>query len=328
MTTSCTGNVTADRAGHGADVMCTAGGEGHAWVRRTRSQTRRRAPHRNARGPTGSTSSRSFGPRRFMAREIPPSHLHGCAHVWRMQQAPACRSGARRRRRARIDGRLTAGGAGLLFSHRRSFAMFRPVRTASLLLLGAFALPVPLLAHPPGGMPDDMFATMDADHDGRISAQEHAAAAQAMFARMEANHDGYVTVEEMEAAHANRGDMQQDMQAPHDAAASASAGAPVTGAANRPAAGADRMPASGGMHHDMGMRDHFKAMDADGDGRISASEHVAGAARMFAAMDSNHDGYLSRAEFDAGHAAMMHGDMQREGMRPDASDRGDRRSHP
>src|SRR4051812_11354584 len=46
-----------------------------------------------------------------------------------------------------------------------------------------------------------MFQRMDVNHDGRISAQEHAAAAQAMFARMDANHDGIVDAMEMKAGH-------------------------------------------------------------------------------------------------------------------------------
>ena len=181
------------------------------------------------------------------------------------------------------------------------------------LLLGALALSAPLRAHPPamhGGMHDDLFATMDADHDGRISTQEHAAAADAMFARADANQDGAVTLDEMQAMHAPHGDRdarQADRQAPADT----TTGAPTADAATKPAMPAmdhdDRMPAQGGMHHDMDMRGHFKAMDTDGDGRISAGEHAAGAARMFAGMDSDHDGFLSRAEFDAGRAAMPHG---------------------
>ena len=202
--------------------------------------------------------------------------------------------------------------------------MNRTTRIAPL-LLGTLALSSPLLAHPPGmhhgGMHDDMFATMDADHDGRISAQEHAAAAQAMFARADANHDGAVTLDEMQAMHAHRADrdaLAEDRQAPADAR-DATRGAPTGSAAMPGMDHGERMPANGGMHHDMDMRDHFKAMDSDGDGRISAAEHAAGAAAMFAGMDSDHDGFLSRAELKAGHAAMMHGDAD-----DDAAKHGDR----
>lgn len=182
--------------------------------------------------------------------------------------------------------------------------MNRTTRIAPL-LLGTLALSAPLLAHPPGmhhGMQDDMFASMDANHDGRISAGEHAAAAQAMFTRADANHDGYVSPEEMQGMHPHRAD--------HDAMPQAAGSKPAMAGMDQD----DQMPGSGGMHRDMDMREHFKAMDSDGDGRISAREHAAGAAKMFASLDADHDGFLSRGEFDAGHAAMMHDRMGHGGM--------------
>ena len=48
------------------------------------------------------------------------------------------------------------------------------------------------------------FSSMDTNHDGRITAAEHAVAAQAMFARMDANHDGYLSRAEIEAGHGMR----------------------------------------------------------------------------------------------------------------------------
>lgn len=42
--------------------------------------------------------------------------------------------------------------------------------------------------------------------------------------------------------------------------------------------------------------DKFKMMDADGDGRISRSEHQAGAHQMFAKLDANGDGIVTAAE--------------------------------
>ena len=84
-----------------------------------------------------------------------------------------------------------------------------------LALLGATAA-MPALAQdhampahdmPAHGMPPhgDMFAKMDADGDGSVSAAEHAAAAQAMFDKADANHDGLVGHDEMMAAHASMG---------------------------------------------------------------------------------------------------------------------------
>src|SRR5882724_12225351 len=43
----------------------------------------------------------------------------------------------------------------------------------------------------------------------------------------------------------------------------------------------------------------FKAMDLDGDGRLTPAEHAAGARRMFVAMDANGDGKVTAAEMDA-----------------------------
>ena len=55
----------------------------------------------------------------------------------------------------------------------------------------------------------------------------------------------------------------------------------------------------------------FKAMDTNGDGKISRAEHAAGAKKMFAEMDANHDGIVTAAELsssqkggDSSHAAM------------------------
>jgi Ca2+-binding EF-hand superfamily protein len=45
----------------------------------------------------------------------------------------------------------------------------------------------------------------------------------------------------------------------------------------------------------------FKSMDKNGDGKISADEHAAGAKRMFDTMDANQDGQVSPAEMDAAH---------------------------
>ena len=42
---------------------------------------------------------------------------------------------------------------------------------------------------------------MDTNHDGVVSADEHAAGAKQMFAKVDADHDGNVTATEMDAAH-------------------------------------------------------------------------------------------------------------------------------
>lgn len=129
----------------------------------------------------------------------------------------------------------------------------------STLLLGCLAA-LPALAA------GDMFGKMDANHDGRLSAKEHAAGARAMFVAMDADHDGRVTAAEMTAAQSKVGDGQ-----------------------------------SGGM----GSADKIKVVDRNADGMLSAAEHATGSKSMFAKMDRNRDGRLSRGEFIAGHKQLM-----------------------
>jgi Ca2+-binding EF-hand superfamily protein len=45
----------------------------------------------------------------------------------------------------------------------------------------------------------------------------------------------------------------------------------------------------------------FQMMDSNGDGKISADEHAAGAKKMFDKMDANKDGRVTAAEMDAAH---------------------------
>jgi len=111
----------------------------------------------------------------------------------------------------------------------------------------------------------DPFAKMDANHDRHISAAEHAAAARGMFVAMDADKDGRVTAEEMTAA----------------------------------------QPKVSGGPSGMSSADKIKAVDANGDGMLSAQEHESGSRAMFARMDRNKDGRLTRSEFSAGHAKLM-----------------------
>jgi hypothetical protein len=49
---------------------------------------------------------------------------------------------------------------------------------------------------------------------------------------------------------------------------------------------------------------HFARLDGDGNGSVTASEHVASAAAMFKAMDADGNGRVTAAEMDAAQAAM------------------------
>ena len=54
-------------------------------------------------------------------------------------------------------------------------------------------------AGPKAGKPYAEFAAMDTNKDGKVSAEEHAAAAKKMFDMMDANRDGKVSAAEMNA---------------------------------------------------------------------------------------------------------------------------------
>lgn len=76
------------------------------------------------------------------------------------------------------------------------------------LLIAALAMPMAVLACPGGkqmgqgmgaGKHGGHFAQMDANGDGTITAEEHAAGAAKRFAMMDANGNGEITVDEMKS---------------------------------------------------------------------------------------------------------------------------------
>lgn len=115
---------------------------------------------------------------------------------------------------------------------------------------------------------DAKFKSMDTNGDGKISAEEHAAAAQKMFDSMDANKDGRVTAEEMTAAHEKKMGKK---------------------------AGKSTMSSA----------EKIKEMDTDGDGVLTSTEHANGSKVMFEKMDTDKDGFLSKTEFVEGHEKMM-----------------------
>ena len=162
--------------------------------------------------------------------------------------------------------------------------------------LGALAVAA-LLVSPFGGQAlahghgdDGMFQKMDGNGDGKISAEEHAAAAKAMFDAMDGSpsggkqgkqgkqgtqgkKDGKVTAAEMEAAHEK--------------------------IAGKTVAGNEK-------GKEMSAAEKIKVVDTNGDGVLTAEEHAAGSKSMFEKMDTNHDGVLTKTELEAGHEKMMH----------------------
>lgn len=136
----------------------------------------------------------------------------------------------------------------------------------------------------PGMAGGGMMAMMDTNGDGAITAQEHAAHAKAMFDRLDANRDGKVTAGEVTAGHET---MRKEVQIV------------------RRGPGMGGMGMGAGMGAGMSSADRIRQMDRNGDGRLSAAEHAAGAQARFNEADTNKDGSLSRAERWAHHGEMM-----------------------
>ncbi len=129
----------------------------------------------------------------------------------------------------------------------------------------------------------DHFRTMDANQDGRISAQEHAEGAQTMFGKMDADRDGKVTAAEMDAG-------REAMQGEHQHHAG------------------QQQRADSDAHkgdHVMSSAEKIRVIDSNGDAVLSAEEHAAGSREMFGKMDTDRDGTLTEAEMRAGHERML-----------------------
>lgn len=130
---------------------------------------------------------------------------------------------------------------------------------------------------------------LDADGDGRISAQEHAAAATARFTRMDVDRDGQLTPSEM-ASH--RATMRV---APRGAAGAMRKGAGMM----MPGMAAPGMHAPG-----TGMQMKMQMYDSNSDGVITAGEHAAAAKAAFDRIDASRDGRITAAEWAASHPMM------------------------
>lgn len=131
--------------------------------------------------------------------------------------------------------------------------------------VAGFAL-LPSVAH--ANRPEATFESMDDNDDGKISADEHFAAASRMFEKMDSNTDGTVTAAEMTAAH-------------------------------------QRVTGKKAQKTELTAAEKIKMLDTDGDGVLTSEEHAAGARSMFDKMDTDKDGYVSKAEFKSSHDKLL-----------------------
>ena len=138
-----------------------------------------------------------------------------------------------------------------------------------VILGGCVLLASPAFAAEPKSVkPDAEFMTMDANNDGKVSADEHATASKKMFDTMDASRNHKVTAAEMDAAH-------------------------------------QRVTGKKATRTDLSSAEKIKVIDLDGDGVLTSQEHAAGSRAMFEKMDTDKDGFLTKDELAAGHASML-----------------------
>ncbi|MBW4329401.1 EF-hand domain-containing protein [Stakelama sp. CBK3Z-3] len=180
----------------------------------------------------------------------------------------------------------------------------------------------------------------DANQDGIVTRQEAIAASDAMFARMDTNHDGQLSADELKMGRHHRGgrhhrmdperkkammekfDTNKDGQL-SDAEKQAARAAMKE---HRQARNGDRKGPEG--RPDKGQRQArmMARVDTDKNGSISQAEFRAAAMQRFAKADANNDGRIDKAEREAIHAKMKerrgHG-LDRRGDGPPPAERPD-----
>lgn len=153
----------------------------------------------------------------------------------------------------------------------------------------------------------DMFAQMDANHDGKLDQADRTAHEGQKFDQLDTNHDGNVSRDEFIAAHA-RGGM-------HDSAAMNADMGPAgmhSEDHGQERSGKGRDGGRGGMMM-------LKMADTNSDGVVSKDEFLAARAKHFDMIDTNHDGQFTKSERAAAHQKMralseMRHDQGHDGM--------------
>lgn len=152
---------------------------------------------------------------------------------------------------------------------------------------------------------DPRFRAMDTDRDGRLSRSEHAFGVNAVFAEIDTDRDGAITAAELDAYLARSKDaaIRFSVAVPavngdHVGSAAARADGSVSPheVANVQAAAPAELSAA----------EKIRLGDRDGDGRLSAAEHAAGATALFARLDADGDGFLNRLECEGGLSIAAH----------------------
>lgn len=116
--------------------------------------------------------------------------------------------------------------------------------------------------HHKHGKHGEWFKSLDADGDGKVSQAEFDASKADRFAKADADSDGKVTLEELTKA------FEQKQ--------------------------AERM-----KKHEARLKEHFAALDKDGDGAVSAAEAQASHGEWFGKLDTDGDGFVTEDEMKA-----------------------------
>lgn len=109
---------------------------------------------------------------------------------------------------------------------------------------------------------DEKFTKMDANADGKVSADEHAAFSEAKFTEIDADGDKRITVTEMTSFFTAKGKTVEPGEA---------------------------TPA-----------DKIKKLDKNGDGILTFGENKSGSKAMFKKFDADRDGFLTKDELAKG----------------------------
>ena len=140
----------------------------------------------------------------------------------------------------------------------------KPTKSFSGMLVAGLSLLMLPLAW--AGDAAKKFEKMDANGDGKVSRVEHSGAAERMFAEMDTDGDRIVTVAELKSKKTeHRGDQGR---------------------------------------HEISAAEKIRAVDENGDGRVTAAEHASRSDDLFDEMDANNDRMLSRQEVEAGHTML------------------------